>query len=168
MEILNSEGTLVGTKRINGNLFLKIKRRKSNDYVYLPVSNDQIEKYKQGDFSIRALIDLDDLVFIDDLYTNIDDNLKSRWGKNNQTSFNNNSKVKKFALYINGNLSAYLELEDKMDFQKFNSSEFTSLFDEFITNESESPKKFNLKFEIVDVFQGLKYKDTCISELSDF
>ena len=86
----------------------------------------------------------------------------------NQTSFTNNSKVKKFALYINGNLSAYLELEDKMDLQKFNSSEFTSLFDEFVTNESESTKKFNLKFEIVDVFQGLKYKDTCISELSDF
>ena len=78
MDILNSEGTLVGTELIRNKLFLKIKRNNSNDYVYLPVSNDQVERYKQGAFSIRTLIDLDNFVFIDDLYTNIDDNLKSR------------------------------------------------------------------------------------------
>ncbi|MBK6836669.1 MAG: hypothetical protein IPG89_21395 [Bacteroidetes bacterium] len=86
-----------------------------------------------------------------------------------QSSFINNSRVKSLTMLINGVEACKLELEDKMDFQKFDTKEFLTLFDAYVTPELEAEqKKIKIKFVITDIYKGLKFKDTCITEISDF
>ena len=67
----------------------------------------------------------------------------------------NNGRVKKLKLTIDDNIEYILELEDTRDLQ---------LFDINYKNEIVT-KKINLKFEILEVYPGEKYEDTCLTSL---
>lgn len=67
----------------------------------------------------------------------------------------NNSRIKKLKLTIDDKVEYILELEDSKDLQ---------LFDINYKNDSIT-KKLNLKFEILDVYSGEKYQDTCLTSL---
>ena len=84
-----------------------------------------------------------------------------------QLSFTNNSRAKTIMMFINDKKVCKLELEDKMGAQKFESKEFISIQDQFIVEDGVDPKKIKIKFVILDVYKGLKFKDTCISEITD-
>jgi hypothetical protein len=72
MDILNSEGTIMSIERIRNGLFLKIKKHSQNQYVYFPITRDQLARYFAGEITTREmLIPLDDLSFIDEHYNNI-------------------------------------------------------------------------------------------------
>jgi len=66
-----------------------------------------------------------------------------------------NSRVKKLKLTIDDKVEYILELEDSKDLQ---------LFDINYKNDSIT-KKLNLKFEILEVYSGEKYQDTCLTSL---
>ncbi len=78
-----------------------------------------------------------------------------------------NSRVKILKMYYNGKPYAILHLEDIMAEQKFSIGTLgdgPSFHDEK-EEEDKSKKGWTLKFEIIDVYKGKKYKDTAISEL---
>jgi hypothetical protein len=77
MDILNSEGTIIGIEKVKNSYYLKIKKQIDNKYAYFPIDIKQLEKYFSGKITTRELlISLEEFSFIDDLYTNIDDGLK--------------------------------------------------------------------------------------------
>ncbi|MEI7508843.1 MAG: hypothetical protein WCJ62_05190 [Flavobacterium sp.] len=77
MDIINSEGTIIAIERIKNSHFLKIKKQNDNQYAYFPIDRTQLEKYFSGEITTRELlIPLDELSFIDDLYTDINNGLK--------------------------------------------------------------------------------------------
>lgn len=73
----------------------------------------------------------------------------------NKTLFDANSRVKKIKVYINGKPNCIVELEDKMGIQSFQP----------IGYETGAGEETFIKFEILEVYPGTKYKDTCISEI---
>lgn len=77
----------------------------------------------------------------------------------NKTTWENNSRVKKLKVYINDKPFAILNLEDKRSEQSFKVDP--------IGNSYELKKKadWTLKFEIMEVYKGLKYDDVAISEI---
>lgn len=77
MNIIESEGTIISIEKIKNSHFLKIKRQNDNQYAFFPIDRTQLEKYFSGKITTRELlIPLDELSFMDDLYTNIDNGLK--------------------------------------------------------------------------------------------
>ena len=77
MNIIESEGTIISIEKIKNSYFLKIKKHNDNQYAYFPIDKTQLEKYFSVKITTRELlIPLDELSFIDDLYTNIDNGLK--------------------------------------------------------------------------------------------
>ena len=75
------------------------------------------------------------------------------YAKNDETWLNNN-RVKKLKLTINDDAEYILNLEDSKDMQRFD-----------IHYECELTKKMVLKFEILEVYKGEKYDDTCLTTL---
>ena len=75
----------------------------------------------------------------------------------NEAAWRNNSRVKRLRMYYNGQPYAILELEDSRTLQSF----------EVGTLGYHDPGKpdWTLKFEILDVYPGVKYGDTVIAEL---
>jgi hypothetical protein len=66
-----------------------------------------------------------------------------------------NSRVKKLKMYFNNVLFAYILLEDTYKYQNV----------DFSDNWVKYGEKKIIRFEIVEVYPGDKYKDTAISEL---
>jgi len=77
------------------------------------------------------------------------------------SNWKNNSRVKTFKVYRNGRPLCYLELIDEMGRQWFDLP-----FDDSVSEDSVSYDKTVFRFEIVDVYKGLKYKDVAISEIN--
>ena len=78
MDIINSEGTIIGIEIIHNRYFLKIKKYDENIYVYFPINKNSLERYLQGEKTLRELlIPLDELSFIDEYYTNINNEMKN-------------------------------------------------------------------------------------------
>lgn len=78
MDILNSEGTIIGIEKINNNYFLKIKKQKNNQCAYFPVNREMLQRYFAGEITTRnLLIPLEEFSFIDEKYTNISDGMKA-------------------------------------------------------------------------------------------
>jgi hypothetical protein len=75
--------------------------------------------------------------------------------KKNKELWNNNSRVKKLKVYVNNKLHCLINLIDCYEFQVVN-------IDTIMLPINGIMK---LKFEIVDVYPGNKYKDTAITEL---
>ena len=71
------------------------------------------------------------------------------------TLWKNNNRVKKIKLTIDGSKEYVLELEDTKDLQ---------LFDINYKND-DITKKINMKFEILEVYPGEKYDDTCLTSI---
>ena len=69
----------------------------------------------------------------------------------------NNSRVKKFKVYKNNKPLCFLILTDEMDRQYF----------ELPDNNFLNDTTFIFKFEIVEVYKGLKWDDVCISHITD-
>lgn len=67
----------------------------------------------------------------------------------------NNGRVKKLKVTVDNKEEYILELEDTKDLQ---------LFDLSYKNDSIK-KKINFKFEILEVYSGEKYEDTCLTSL---
>jgi len=74
----------------------------------------------------------------------------------NETAWEENARVKKLKMYVNGKPYAYLSLDDTIKPQYF------SIYD--IESNGEASTKF--KFEIVDVYAGTKFKDTCLTGIA--
>ncbi|MDB9931120.1 hypothetical protein OAD28_00180 [Flavobacteriales bacterium] len=68
------------------------------------------------------------------------------------SSWKNNSRVKKFRVYVDNRPICYLELKDKMGGQYFDLSDY-DLYGQWI------------RFEIVEVYKGDKWNDVAISEI---
>lgn len=73
-----------------------------------------------------------------------------------QKLFRNNSRAKELLLIVDGNEKAKLELEDKMGLQKF----------EIPKLNLPRPSKHSISLQILSVYAGDKFEDTCISEIS--
>lgn len=81
-----------------------------------------------------------------------------------QTAWENNARAKKLKLYVNDRPYAILNLEDQRAAQHFDvdpigngdRNNFTKL---------KTQTAWNLKFEILEVYKGLKYHDLVISEI---
>ena len=75
--------------------------------------------------------------------------------KKNKLTWQNNSRVKQLKVYLNDKPYAILNLLDTFEIQTINIGEI-----KFPTN-----KVTKLKFEITQVYKGIKFKDTAISLL---
>lgn len=73
-----------------------------------------------------------------------------------EASFKNNSRVKKAALYINGEHRFNLELNDIEAAQIFVLGKW------FL----EGAEKFTIELKILEIYPGEKYNDLCISEIN--
>lgn len=71
----------------------------------------------------------------------------------NDDLWKENSRVKKLKVWLDGEVYAILALEDSKEVQRF---EIKGI---------ELKKEEHLKFEILDVYQGSKYKDVAITEI---
>lgn len=69
-------------------------------------------------------------------------------------SWKDNARIKKLKLYVNGKPYAILELQDTKAEQTFD-----------VGSLENRPGKLVLRFEILDVYKGLKWEDTVLSEL---
>lgn len=69
-------------------------------------------------------------------------------------SWEQNSRVKAFKVFVNGIPVAMLNLKDTMEGQKFNLS---------VAPQGDNP--IQVAFEIVEVYPGTKWKDTAITQL---
>jgi hypothetical protein len=69
-------------------------------------------------------------------------------------NWKNNSRVKRFKVYMDGHPICFLDLTDEMGVQRFELPHHTNWED-----------KLNFKFEIVEVYQGDKWADVCISHI---
>lgn len=78
------------------------------------------------------------------------------YAKNTETWLNN-SRVKRLKMYYNDMPYAILELKDTMNLQTFDVG--------ILGYHSDNSPNWTLKFEILQVYRGLKYKDTAITEL---
>lgn len=56
MDIINSEGTIIGIEIIKNSHFLKIKKQNDNQYAYFPLDITQLEKYFSGKITTRELL----------------------------------------------------------------------------------------------------------------
>jgi len=74
----------------------------------------------------------------------------------NQKSYEENGRVKKLKLYINGKVYGFLNLKDVCSEQRF----------EIEPIKFEKEKICVLRLEIVEVYKGTKYDDTVISEIN--
>ena len=83
--------------------------------------------------------------------------------------YTKNSRVKVLKLYINDKPSILLHLEDTPAVQYFNLEkliEQTTTSSTSETPSTEQPKPRTLRFEIMEVYPGSKWKDTAISEIN--
>lgn len=74
----------------------------------------------------------------------------------NPTIWKNNSRVKKFKVYKDAKPLCFLVLKDEMGRQYFDLPDLTGYSDE--------PRNI-YRFEIVEVYEGAKYKDVAVSEI---
>ncbi len=81
-----------------------------------------------------------------------------------QAAWENNSRVKKLKVYLDNKPLFILNLEDKRATQTFNIDPIG-----FSDRENDVARKklapWKLKFEILEVYKGLKYDDVAISEI---
>lgn len=75
------------------------------------------------------------------------------YSKSNETFYNNN-RVKTLELTINDEIKVILELEDVMGEQMF-------ILEELV----ETDENFSFTFKILEIYNGEKHDDTCISEI---
>jgi len=81
--------------------------------------------------------------------------------QSSQTSWENNSRVKKLKVSCNGKDLCTLDLGDVMGIQTF------TLTDAMLQkiNPSEEGRQKTIRFTIMDVYPGIKWKDTAITEI---
>ena len=81
----------------------------------------------------------------------------------NKTVYYNNSRVKTLKVYYNNEPIALLQLEDIIGNQyfKFDPIGYSKRDYEYLKTKPD----WKLKFEIIDVYKGLKYDDTAITEI---
>ncbi|SDY13300.1 Nicotine adenine dinucleotide glycohydrolase (NADase) [Lutibacter oricola] len=81
-----------------------------------------------------------------------------------ENSWRNNSRVKRLKVYLNNKEFAILNLKDIKFGQVF---EFKPIGIQKRENEKELKKmnRWNLRFEIMDIYKGEKYDDTAITEI---
>nr|WP_254155882.1 hypothetical protein [Chryseosolibacter indicus] len=82
----------------------------------------------------------------------------------NEKAYFDNSRVKKLKVYLNDKPFAILNLEDKRSKQVFN---FKPIGNGNRQNQEALKLQpcWSLKFEILDVYKGLKYDDVAITEI---
>jgi hypothetical protein len=73
-----------------------------------------------------------------------------------KTVWENNNRVKKLKLYVNGKPYGLLQLDDSRDDQ---------VFEVGTLGRHKDEKDLVLRFEIVEVYKGNKYNDTAITEI---
>ena len=80
----------------------------------------------------------------------------------NQTAWKNNSRVKKLKLSVDGREKFILNLKDQMGEQVF------QFGDDVVLNvvDGDFQEVFTVTIEILDVYKGIKYDDTAISEVT--
>lgn len=81
-----------------------------------------------------------------------------------QTAWANNSRVKKLKMYVNNKPYAILNLKDERALQTFKVDPLGSANREDFQALQRKPD-WTLKFEIMEVYKGLKYDDVVIAEL---
>lgn len=81
-----------------------------------------------------------------------------------KSAYKNNSRVKKMKMYVKGKPYAILCLEDRISEQIFRFDPLGYNDRSNLENLKNKPD-WTLKFEILEVYKGLKYDDTVISEL---
>jgi len=79
-----------------------------------------------------------------------------------ESTYKNNSRVKKLRVLYNDNPFAILNLQDKIAVQYF---EIPPIGYSNRNIDLSSKPSFTLKFEILEVYEGLKYQDVAITEL---
>jgi len=81
-----------------------------------------------------------------------------------------NSRVKTFKVYFNNVPICYLRLEDVMTMQYFymkHASGGLDLQEKFYSITATKENMITCRFEIVDVYPGERWRDVCISEISN-
>lgn len=73
-----------------------------------------------------------------------------------EASFKNNSRVKKAALYMNGEHKFNIELDDIETAQVFDLGKWSL----------EGAEKFTVELKILEIYPGEKYNDLCVSEIN--
>lgn len=81
-----------------------------------------------------------------------------------EAAYRNNSRVKKLKVYLNNEPFAIITLEDKITNQGFK-FEPIGIDDRDNHELLNSMPDWTLKFEILEVYEGLKYDDVAISEI---
>lgn len=81
-----------------------------------------------------------------------------------ETAYQNNSRVKKLKVYLNDKPYAILNLEDKIANQGFKVEPIGNN-DRKDWDVLKTKPDWTLKFEILEVYKGLKYDDVAISEI---
>lgn len=81
-----------------------------------------------------------------------------------KSAYNNNSRVKKLKVYINDKPYAILNLKDVIAEQSFEVEPIGNN-DRKDWNKLKTQSEWTLKFEILEVYKGLKYDDVVISEI---
>jgi len=75
----------------------------------------------------------------------------------NEQIWKENNRVKKMKMYINGKETCYIDLLDKMGFQLMKLN--------FIKPLGKKKNTIKIRFEIVEIYKGMKFEDTAISAI---
>lgn len=81
-----------------------------------------------------------------------------------EAAYRNNSRVKKLKVYLNEKPYAILNIEDKIANQGFKVDPI-GYSDREDLDALKTKPNWTLKFEILEVYEGLKYDDTAVSEI---
>lgn len=131
------------------------------DNIYIPdmahdfnVSTAWIEGKK--DYGIGEFLEYAfDMTAVNEHHLGINKIILANGYKKTKKTWEENSRVKKLKMYVDDAPVAILELLDSFEFQ-------TIAIDAILLPQKKAMK---IKFEIVEVYPGTKYKDTAISEL---
>ncbi len=82
-----------------------------------------------------------------------------------KSAWEDNSRVKKMKVYINNNPKYIFELQDKRSIQTFSVTPIGYRSGGVDIDNLKRKKQYTIKFEILEVYKGLKYDDVVISDL---
>ena len=82
----------------------------------------------------------------------------------NEITWKENSRVKRLKVYFNDKPLCFIELKDTWQYQRIDLRKFFKHPNWFPNGKISVVDGDVIKFEIVEIFKGTKYKDTAISE----
>ena len=120
------------------------------EYIKFYINNIKLNKKNNDDYGMETIPDIMEI------------NIFNGYVKS-EKAWRENSRVKKLKMYVDGQLYVILELQDTSSEQKFDIPDINYLK---IKKRGDYNEDMIIRFEIIEVYPGEKYKDTAITEIT--